>query len=210
MDKKTPIKNDDKKEAMKAIKDEVLAFSISPLYRYRVENHYLPVIGEGSHDAKIVFVGEAPGQNEAKTGRPFCGAAGKILDELLSSIGLDRKTVYVTNILKDRPPANRDPQPEEIALYAPYLDRQLAIIVPKVLVTLGRFSMEYLFSRYGLKEQLLPISKMHGKVFKGHTPYGPVTLLPLYHPAVALYNRTSKETLLVDMLELKKFLDEFN
>lgn len=197
-----------KREAMKVVKDEVLAFSASPLYSYRVESHYLPVIGEGSHDAKIVFVGEAPGKNEAETGRPFCGAAGKILDELLSSIGLDRKTVYITNILKDRPPANRDPKPEEIALYAPYLDRQLAIISPRVIATLGRFSMEYLFSRYGLKEQLLPISKMHGKVLLGQSSYGPVTLISLYHPAVALYNRASKETLLADMLELKKFLNE--
>jgi DNA polymerase len=129
-----------------------------------------------------------------------------VLDELLLSIGLSRKQIYITNIVKDRPPANRDPSPEEIALYAPYLDRQLAIIQPRVVVTLGRFSMEYLFNRYGLAEKLLPISKMHGKIFEGKAPYGPITLVPLYHPAVALYNRSSKEILLADMVELKKFL----
>lgn len=196
----------EKYEAMKRIRDEVLSFSSSPLYAYRTENNYLPVIGEGSHEAHIVFVGEAPGKNEAETGRPFCGASGKVLDELLLSIGLSREQIYITNIVKDRPPANRDPSPEEIALYAPYLDRQLAIIQPRVVVTLGRFSMEYLFNRYGLAEKLLSISKMHGKIFEGKAPYGPITLVPLYHPAVALYNRSSKETLLADMVLLKKFL----
>ena len=94
--------------ALKKIKDEIINLTSSPLYAYRVANKYFPVIGEGSHLAKIMFVGEAPGETEAKTGRPFCGRAGKILDELLASIGIDRKDVYVTNIVKDRPPSNRD------------------------------------------------------------------------------------------------------
>src|SRR3989344_7953985 len=98
-------------EQMKKIKNDVVNLKNSPLYSYRVKNKYFPVIGEGSHNAKIMFTGEAPGRNEAETGRPFCGASGRVLDELLQSIGLDRKEVYVTNIVKDRPPDNRDPLP---------------------------------------------------------------------------------------------------
>src|SRR5258708_36791933 len=106
-----------KREQMRAIKDEILTLTESPLYAYRSENNYFPVIGEGSHNASIMFVGEAPGKNEAKTGRPFCGAAGKILDELLAGVNIPRADVYITNIVKDRPPQNRDPLPEEIAAY---------------------------------------------------------------------------------------------
>src|SRR5687768_17220991 len=113
----------EKSGELKRIKDEVLALSTSPLFEYRKSNGYFPVIGEGDHDAKIMFIGEAPGENEAKTGKPFCGRAGKVLDDLLNSVGIDREDVYVTNIVKDRPPKNRDPLPEEIELYAPFLDR---------------------------------------------------------------------------------------
>jgi DNA polymerase len=137
-------------EALRQIRDEVLALETSPLYAYRRENKYFPVIGEGSHEAKIMFVGEAPGKREAETGRPFCGSAGRILDELLASINLPRSEVYITNIVKDRPPDNRDPEPEEIALYAPFLDRQIEIIEPAVIATLGRFAMQYLLTRLGV------------------------------------------------------------
>src|SRR3989344_5745695 len=95
-------------EQMKKIKDEIVAAKDSLLYEYRIKNKYFPVIGEGSHHAKIMFIGEAPGKNEAETGHPFCGASGKILDELLASIGINRKEIYITNIVKDRPPDNRD------------------------------------------------------------------------------------------------------
>ena len=104
----------EKTEKMRAIKDEIVTLTESPLYEYRTSNGYFPVIGEGSHDARIMFIGEAPGENEAKTGRPFCGASGRVLDEMLASINLDRKAVYVTNIVKDRPPKNRDPRTDEI------------------------------------------------------------------------------------------------
>ena len=106
----------EKHERLKKIRDEILNLTASPLYPYRTKNNYLPVIGEGNHDAKIMFIGEAPGKNEAETGRPFCGAAGKVLDELLRDIGIARADVYVTNIVKDRPPENRDPLPEEIEI----------------------------------------------------------------------------------------------
>jgi uracil-DNA glycosylase family 4 len=129
-------------EEMKRIRDEIMDLKGSPLYKERVENGYFPVIGAGSHDAKIMFIGEAPGKNEAKTGRPFCGASGRILDELLASIKMKREDIYITNIVKDRPTGNRDPRSEEIEMYAPFLDRQIEIIKPSVIVTLGRFSME--------------------------------------------------------------------
>lgn len=197
---------EERSNRLREIKDEVLALSVSPLYPYRTENKYLPVIGEGNHHAHIVFIGEAPGQNEAKTGKPFCGAAGKILDELLSSIGLSRTDIYITNILKDRPPKNRDPLPHEIKLYAPFLDRQLAIIRPRVIATLGRFSMNYIFERLGIEDKLKPISKMHGETFSAQASFGEVTIVPLYHPAVALYNRDTKKILLSDFQKLKPFL----
>src|SRR3989344_3352600 len=114
----------DRTEQLRKIKDEVLVLKESPLYEDRIKNQVFPVIGEGSHYAKIMFVGEAPGKNEAKTGRPFVGAAGKLLDEFLASAGIKREDVYITNIVKDRPPLNRDPFPNEIDIYSPFLDRQ--------------------------------------------------------------------------------------
>src|SRR5262245_43826429 len=112
----------DREEILKKVKDDVVVLKESPLYTERLKNKYFTVIGEGSHHASIMFIGEAPGENEAKTGRPFVGRAGKLLDELLTSVGIPRAQVYITNIVKDRPPGNRDPFPDEIALYAPFLD----------------------------------------------------------------------------------------
>ena len=196
----------EKTEKMRQIRDEVIDLKTSPLYNERVVNRVFPVIGEGSHDAKIMFVGEAPGRNEAATGRPFCGAAGKILDELLASVGIPRADVYVTNIVKDRPPQNRDPLPEEISAYGPFLDRQIDIIEPKVIATLGRFSMTYIMQKMGLGDVLRPISSMHGKALTGTAPYGIVTIVALYHPAAAIYNQALKGTLKEDFQILKKYL----
>lgn len=193
---------DERTAELKKIKEEVLTLTNSPLYAERIKNKYFPVIGEGNHSAEIMFVGEAPGENEAKTGRPFCGRAGKILDELLQSVGIERKDVYVTNIVKDRPPKNRDPLPDEIALYAPFLDRQIEIIKPKVVATLGRFSMQYLMSRYGLEFELDSISKLHGKIFSTKD----FQLVPLYHPAAAIYNQYLLDTLKEDFKILKTIL----
>ena len=196
---------EEKHEQMKQIRDEVLALKSSPLYGYRTENNYFPVIGEGSHDADILFVGEAPGEKEALSARPFCGRSGKLLDEMLSSINLNREKVYIGNLVKDRPPENRDPTKEEIELYAPYLDRQVEIIKPKVVVMLGRHSMNYLFKRAGIEEKLQPISKMHGQMFEGDFGYGKVNLLPLYHPAVGLYNPNMKSVMFEDFKKLEQF-----
>ena len=194
-----------KTEQLEIIKDEVFALTGSPLYGYRQENKYYPVIGEGSHDAKIVFIGEAPGKNEALTARPFCGAAGKILDQLLASIGIARADVYITNIVKDRPPENRDPLPEEIQIYAPFLDRQIAVIQPKVIATLGRYSMSYILDKFDVKEASPSISQNHGMVFKAQGPYGEIHIVPLYHPAAAIYNRSLLGTLQKDFAVLKQF-----
>lgn len=190
---------------LRQIRDEVVSLTSSPLYSYRAENNYLPVIGEGSHEAKIMFIGEAPGRNEAKTGRPFCGSAGKILDTLLAEAGLKREEVYITNIVKDRPQNNRDPLPEEIKIYGPFLDRQIAIIQPQVIATLGRYSMGYIMEKLGLADKLKPISELHGQVFEAEAPYGKVYIVPLYHPAAAIYNQKLIETLKKDFKILEKY-----
>lgn len=197
---------EEKFEKMKSIRDRLFHFKESPLYEYRVQNKFFPVVGEGSHIAHIMFVGEAPGKNEAETARPFCGKSGKILDEMIESISLNRSDVYITNIVKDRPPENRDPTPQEIDLYAPFLDEQIDIIQPRVIATLGRFSMEYIMKRYGLADKVGQISELHGKEFVTKTNYGSVTIIPLYHPAVALYDGSNKQTLLDDFQVLKKYI----
>ena len=197
---------DERTEKLKQIKEEVINLRKSPLYEERIKNKVLPVIGEGDHFAKIIFIGEAPGENEAKTGRPFCGRSGKLLDEFLASIKILRESVYITKIVKDRPPKNRDPLPSEIEIYAPFLDRQIEIIKPKVIATLGRFSMQYIMNRYGLSLELGPISDLHGKVFDTEISGEKVKVVPLYHPAVAIYNQHSKQTLIEDFKVLKTLI----
>lgn len=197
----------DKAAQLDALYQDIVNLTESPLYEYRTENNYQPVIGEGSPDARILFIGEAPGKNEAETGRPFCGASGRVLDELLDSIGLEREDVYITNIVKDRPPENRDPRKGEIALYAPFLDRQIAIIQPQVIATLGRFSMEFVLKRFDSPEKDGKISKLHGTLVDATTEYGTVKVIPLYHPAVALYTASKKQTLLDDFALLKPFVE---
>lgn len=192
----------DKRDQMKIIRDEVFALG-GELADHRRKEGTFAVLGEGSHDAKIMFIGEAPGRNEAKYGRPFCGAAGKILDDLLASIETPREDVYITNIVKDRPPNNRDPHPSEIELYAPYLDRQINIIEPRVLATLGRFSMQYIMQKFDLAFEIEPISTAHGKMYEAEAAYGPIHIVPLYHPAAAIYNQSLKETLKTDFQVLK-------
>lgn len=190
-------------EALKKIKNEVINCRKCPLHIERAENGFCPVIGEGSHRAEIMFVGEAPGLNEAKTGRPFCGAAGKILDELLESVGIKREDVYITNILKDRPPGNRDPRPEEIRACVPYLERQIEMIKPRVICPLGRHSMKFLMEKFGLAGQIEGISKIHGRLFKSNNFFQEIIIVPFYHPAVAAYNQNMKQVLREDFKILK-------
>lgn len=196
-----------KQAQLNAIAEEVRNLAESPLYAYRTENKYHMVFGEGSPDAEILFIGEAPGEWEAKKGQPFVGASGRMLNELLAGIGLDRQKIYITNVVKDRPPNNRDPSQAEITLYTPYLLRQIEVIQPKVIATLGRFAMDFIFATFGMAELGGKISNLHGKLLTAQTSYGPIRVLPLYHPAVALYNQGQKQTLVEDFQALKEFVD---
>jgi len=157
------------------------------------------VFGVGTPDAELLFVGEAPGAREDEQGEPFVGAAGKFLTEMLASIGLQRRQVYITNIVKYRPPENRDPSPEEIAAFVPYLQRQIAIIKPKLVIFLGRHAMNVFLPE-------LKISQAHGQpVRKGGQVY-----LPLFHPAAALYNPGMRQTLSDDFARIPKILQKLN
>lgn len=158
-----------------------------------------PVPGEGDPDAEIMFVGEAPGKKENETGRPFVGAAGKFLAEMLNSIGLERDDVFIANALKYQPPGNRDPEPDEIAYQLPFLKKQIAIIQPKLICFLGRHAMSALLPNLGQT-----ISQVHGQlVEKDGQAY-----LPLYHPAAALYNGGMRETLLSDFAKIPEYMDK--
>ncbi len=153
------------------------------------------VFGTGNPDADVVFIGEAPGKNEDLKGEPFVGASGKFLDEMLASVGLSRADIYITNIVKYRPPNNRDPLPEEKEAFLPFLYAQLAAINPKVLVTLGRHSTNCFLPG-------LQISQIHGQPkrikAKVHGEELSWVILPLYHPAAALYNGSMRQVLLDD------------
>lgn len=180
---------------MKKLKDGVVACRKCALCKTRT----MPVIGQGSHEAKIMFIGEAPGANEDRTGIPFCGRAGNILDELLASVGIKREDVYIANILKCRPPNNNNPRSEEIKACTPYLERQIEIIKPKVVCTLGNFSTAFIMEKFGLKDKIEGISRIHGKVFSVDS----LKIIPFYHPAVATYNINMKDTLKKDFKILR-------
>lgn len=161
------------------------------------------VFGEGDPDSKIYFLGEAPGFHEDKNGRPFVGLAGKLLNELIHSIGLTREQVYISNIVRFRPPENRDPLPSEIEAFRPYVDQEIAIINPAIIVTLGRFSMN----------KFLPdtkISQIHGQIFDKTINGHQVKVLPMYHPAAALRAGAVMEMLRADFLKIKQVLDSLN
>ncbi len=196
----------DKDNLLREIKEEVLHLESSPLYKERVSNGVFPVIGEGDHNANLMFVGEAPGHHEAKQGRPFCGSAGKLLDHCLEEIDFERKNAYITNIIKDRPPNNRDPYPEEIKIYAPFLDRQINIIQPRIIAPLGRFSAVYLLTKFGLEKEICPITRLHGKVFLTKLDYGEIKVVPLIHPAAAIHNPHQKDFLLSGFKKLSELL----
>ncbi len=192
--------NDKKKKIekeLKEIKDKVLACKKCSLYKTRT----CPVIGQGNHQAKIIFIGEAPGAQEDRTGRPFCGEAGKILDELLESAGIKREEIYICNILKCRPPGNRNPNKKEIDACVPYLERQIKTIKPNAICTLGNYSTAYILKKYGLGGEIEGISKIHGKIFSIDN----IKIIPFYHPAVAAYNPNMKSILKEDFKLLKKY-----
>lgn len=198
------MKKEEREKKLNKIAKDLHGLKNSPLYQYRTENNYFSVAGEGSCCSDVMFIGEAPGRNEAKTGKPFCGAAGKILDELLGSVEIKREEVFITNIVKDRPPQNRDPLPNEIETYGPFLDEQIDIIQPKVIATLGRYSMKYILEKFGLYKKIMTIGEMHGKALDAKTSYGNIKIAILYHPCVAIYNAKTKDTLKKDFKIIKK------
>lgn len=153
------------------------------------------VMGDGNPDADVVFIGEAPGKNEDEMGLPFVGASGKFLNEMLTAAGMKREDVYITNIVKYRPPKNRDPLPEEKREFWPYLLEQLQIIQPKVVVTLGRHSMEYFLPE-------ARISDTHGQPKQIKLGGHKLVIVPQYHPAAALYNGSLRQTLIDDFLRM--------
>jgi uracil-DNA glycosylase family 4 len=155
--------------------------------------HAVP--GEGPAPADILFIGEGPGFHEDRQGRPFVGAAGQFLEQLLAGIGLVREQVFIANVIKCRPPGNRDPQPEELAACGPYLDRQIALIQPKVIVTLGRFSMYRYFPGQ-------TISKIHGQPKK----IGDLLVVPMLHPAAALHQPKWRPMIEADFQKLPELL----
>lgn len=163
------------------------------------------VFGDGNPDAEVVFIGEAPGKNEDIQGKPFVGAAGKFLNEMLAQIGMQREDIYITNIVKYRPPNNRDPLPDEKTNFLPYLQTQLDIIQPAVVVTLGRHSMNCFLPD-------LQISKVHGQPkrikvqFMGNE-VTPLVIMPLFHPAAALYNGGMRQTLIDDFCKIPTIID---
>ena len=153
------------------------------------------VPGEGAEDAEVMFIGEAPGWHEDQQGRPFVGPAGKFLDELLASIGLRREQVYIANVIKCRPEANRDPLPTEIQNCRKWLERQIELIQPKMIVTLGRYSMEMFFPGKS-------ISKIHGTAQKRDN----VIYYAMYHPAAALHQQSLRRAIEEDMLKIPSLL----
>lgn len=155
------------------------------------------VPGEGDINAKLVFIGEAPGEKEDATGRPFVGRAGMLLEQMLKKIGMERSDVWIGNIIKHRPPENRDPLPDEIAACKPYLTMQLQLIAPKLIVTLGRFSMSYFYPEG-------KISRDRGRIIK----VGEYNVYPIYHPAAALRNPTMMQDFVKDFLEIPKVLEQ--
>lgn len=161
------------------------------------------VPGSGNPDADILFIGEAPGSNEDEQGLPFVGRAGKILDDLLISIELSRGDIYIANILKCRPPGNRNPKEEEINLCSGYLDKQISLIKPKVICCLGNFATRFILEKFNLKDEITGISKLHGKKFEISTLQGKINIIPLYHPAVATYNPNRINELKEDFQVLK-------
>lgn len=193
-----------KEVQLNQLAQQVKTLDTSPLYQVRMENKYKPVFGEGNPDATIMFIGEAPGAQEAETGRPFVGRAGKHLDSLLHSIDLQRDDVYITNIVKDRPPDNRNPHVTEIEIYSPFLREQIAIIQPKIIATLGRFAMEFIFKLFQLPLYGKKIGEIHGTALHAFSELGETTIVPLYHPAAVFYNRNLEAVLKRDFEILKK------
>jgi uracil-DNA glycosylase family 4 len=181
-------------DALAVVHEHILACTACPLHLRRSQ----AVPGTGPASARIMAVGEGPGETEDRQGKPFVGAAGNVLTRLLQSIGLDRDDIYITNVVKCRPPGNRDPEPAEVESCAHFLDAQIEIIHPDLILILGRHALARLLPGAG------GITHLHGRrMVRGERIY-----VPLYHPAAALYNGTLMRTLEEDMLKVRQYLDD--
>jgi len=182
---------------LKEICEEIKACKKCGLCQQRTQ----AVPGEGNPDADLFFVGEAPGAKEDQVGVPFCGSAGNFLSTMLESINLKREDIFITNTVKCRPPQNRDPEPDEKAICREYLEKQLAIIDPKIVICMGRHSMETYLPGLGTITQLhgKPLRRKDGRVY-----------LPLYHPAAALYNGSLRNTLLEDFKRIPEIIEKID
>jgi len=203
MESQTSATASNKAAGLEQIRDEIVQKHVCPDLAASATQL---VFGDGSPDATVVFIGEAPGKNEDEQGKPFVGAAGKFLNEMLAQIGLSREDVYITNIVKYRPPNNRDPLPEEKKAFLPFLQAQLEVIQPQLVVTLGRHSMNCFLPD-------LQISKIHGepKRIKIRLKQQPdqamsIVIMPLFHPAAALYNGSLRQTLIDDFARIPHVL----
>ena len=190
----------DKQKALDNLAAEIIKDKICPDLAAQATQL---VMGDGNADADIVFIGEAPGKNEDLQGKPFVGAAGKFLDEMLAAAGLQRQDVYITNIVKYRPPNNRDPLPEEKRQFWPYLMRQLEVIQPKAVLTLGRHSGGGFIPN-------LRISQDHGRPRRVRLHELEFVVIPLYHPAAALYNGSMRQMLIDDFVRSAAFVRQHN
>lgn len=187
----------DKNESIKKLNTQIKICKACPLYK----GTHNAVPGEGSLDAKIMFIGEGPGYWEDQKGRPFVGQAGNLLDNLIEKIGLKRKDVFIGNVVKHRPPGNRDPEPGEIETCSKWLDSQIDIINPKIIVTLGRFSMAKFIPG-------VAISQIHGQPRFTNWKGNKIIIIPMYHPAAALRSGNVANLLEADFLKIPRFLKE--
>jgi DNA polymerase len=195
------VRNESKISRIQRIAEEIRNCRRCGLSETRIN----AVPGEGNADSSLVLIGEAPGYWEDRRGRPFVGAAGKVLDESLEKVGIRRPEIFITNVLKCRPPGNRDPRSEEVRACTPYLDSQLEIIRPKFIVTLGRHATSYIFSRIGLEFD--SISKVHGRIYEARFEGWISHVMPTFHPAAALYNVNVREKLISDLQLLKRRME---
>lgn len=187
-----------RRERLDALAREVINELDTELANIRRQGGKHCVFGEGDPGARVVFIGEAPGRKESETGRPFVGAAGKLLDQMLVKIGLERESVYITNVVKDRPPGNRKPRVGEIEAYRQYLFDQIDIIQPRVIVPLGNVSTSVILNKFDVRAVSKKMGDLHGKIFACDVDWGQVAILPMYHPAASFYGSLTRADLQAD------------
>ena len=196
----SPLVEASKKEKLEKVVEEVRSCTRCRL----CEGRKNPVVGGGSLDSPLVLVGEAPGRREDELGKPFVGSAGKMLDQVLEKVGIERGEIFITNVVKCRPPGNRRPRAQEVDACSRHMAAILGIVAPKVIAPMGNSSTGYFMKRFGLRRS--SIGDVHGRPFPVEAEWGSVVLFPLYHPAAVLYNRSLEAELLVDFQRLKELV----